>query len=387
MTHHNILPMADLVLDMAEHTSTHQSISNILRRLGKGESAANLNVTSIRCALERLEASTDSFWGAFEATTCVYQRQRLEVKCQLLQLIYPAFETKCRQLRMTAAPRLETLWRVYLPLAEWVVGQRRRFLGDVFVLGINGAQGSGKSTLCALLQVILEVGFSQRVVALSIDDFYLTRAERQHLAEQVHPLFITRGVPGTHDVTLAIKVLKSLKSAHHASSTPLPTFDKALDDRLPEKEGPIFQGRPDIVLFEGWCVGAQPEPEQRLARPINTLEIEEDVDGVWRRYVNQALGKQYAQLFGLLDALFLLKIPEFKAVYALRLEQEQQLAHALSERHPETSTRQAMSVRELQRFIMHFQRLTEYMLDEMPMRADLVLEIDEHRQFLKARRK
>jgi D-glycerate 3-kinase len=360
-------------------TSTHQSISDILRQLGEGgRGAGNLNTTTIRCALERLESSTDSFWGALEATTCV------EVKCQLLQLIYPAFETKCRQL-MTAAPRLETLWRVYLPLAEWVVGQGRRFLGDVFVLGINGAPGSGKSTLCALLQVILEVGFNQRVVTLSIDDFYLTRAERQHLAAQVHPLFITRGVPGTHDVALAIKALELLKSANRASSTPLPAFDKALDDRLPEKEGPIFQGRPDIVLFEGWCVGAQPEPAQRLARPINTLEIEEDADGVWRRYVNQALGSQYARLFSLLDALFLLKIPTFKVVYAQRLEQEQQLAQALRGGHLETSARQAMSARELQRFIMHFQRLTEYMLDEMPKRADLVLEIDEHRQFLKAR--
>jgi D-glycerate 3-kinase len=222
---------------------------------------------------------------------------------------------------------------------------------------------------------------------LSIDDFYLTRSERQYMADHVHPLFITRGVPGTHDVVLAIKVLKSLGSANQDSLTPLPTFDKALDDRLPEKKWPIFQGRPDIILFEGWCVGARPEPDQHLTKPINVLEAEEDADGVWRRHVNQALGGQCAQMFGLLDALLLLKIPAFKVVYAQRLEQEQQLAQAHQEGQVETVARQTMSARELQRFIMHFQRLTEYMLDEIPGRADLILEMDEHRQFKRARKR
>jgi D-glycerate 3-kinase len=92
-------------------------------------------------------------------------------------------------------------------------------------------------------------------------------------------------------------------------------------------------------------------------------------------------------MFGLLDALLLLKIPAFKVVYAQRLEQEQQLAQALQEGRVETVARQTMSARELQRFIMHFQRLTEYMLDEIPGRADLILEMDEHRQFKRARKR
>lgn len=366
---------------MAEYTSTHRFISDIIQQLEQG-GVAHFDANT-RQALEYLEGLTNRFWGAPEAIIPV--RQRLRVKCQLLPRIYPTLKAKCQQLKI-AVPRLEVLWKIYLPVAEWVVEQGERFPKEVFVLGVTGAQGSGKSTLCTLLQIILEIGFGQQVAILSIDNFYLTQTERQHLADQVHPLFLTRGVPGTHDVALAIKVLQSLKAANPGTLTPLPIFDKALDDRLPQEKWPIFQGRPDIILFEGWCVGARPEPEQCLARPINSLEAEEDANGIWRGYVNQVLGEQYAQLFGLLEALLLLKIPAFKVVYAQRLEQEQQLAQALREGQVEApSARRTMSMRELQRFIMHFQRLTESMLNEIPKRADLILNLDAHRQFQSAR--
>ncbi|BAW80663.1 kinase-like protein [Candidatus Nitrosoglobus terrae] len=358
--------------------SIYPSISNILHQLGRKE--RNFNDHTIRYALERLEAATDNFWGTYAN---IYHK--LEQKCQQLQCVYPVFEAKCQQLGITIDPQV--IWRVYLPLAEWVVEERKRVLKDVFILGINGAQGSGKSTLCALLQVILETGFSQRAVSVSIDNFYLTRSERQRLAAEVHPLLITRGVPGTHNVVLAISIFKSLKAARPNSSIRLPIFDKALDDQLPEEKELIFQGRPDIVLFEGWCVGARPEPDHQLARSINRLEAEEDPDGVWRYYVNRALGRQYAQLFSLLDKLLLLEIPEFKVAYAQRLEQEQQLARRLLKEGGANSARRIMDTDELKRFIMHFQRLTEYMLDEMSVRADLVLKINADRQFLKARKR
>ncbi|ADE15829.1 kinase-like protein [Nitrosococcus halophilus Nc 4] len=359
---------------MSEQMSMDYSISSILRLVGKGKRMGTLDARA-RHVLEQLEICTDRFWGVSESS----YTQRLETKCQLLPLVYSAFEARCQQLQL--APPLELLWRVYLPLAQWVVAQGERISKEVFVLGVNGAQGSGKSTLCSLLQVILEAGFSQRVAILSIDDFYLSRAERQHLADQVHPLLITRGVPGTHDVPLAIEILKFLQGANQEASTPLPVFDKGLDDPLPREEWPTFQGKPDVILFEGWCVGAKPEPEQRLARPVNALEAEEDLKKVWRGYVNQVLGNQYSRLFGLLDGLLFLKIPEFKVVYTQRLEQEQQLAQALRQGWVGRAGRRAMSMPELRRFIMHFQRLTEYLLEEMPGRADLVLEIDEHRQF------
>ncbi|HEY6815729.1 MAG TPA: P-loop NTPase fold protein, partial [Croceibacterium sp.] len=58
------------------------------------------------------------------------------------------------------------------------------------VIGINGAQGSGKSTLCGFLEALL-VEHNLRTVTLSLDDLYLTRAERLELAAHLHPLFAT----------------------------------------------------------------------------------------------------------------------------------------------------------------------------------------------------
>ncbi|WP_255210702.1 hypothetical protein [Methylogaea oryzae] len=170
------------------------------------------------------------------------------------------------------------------------------------MLGINGGQGSGKSTLCEFLRLILEQGFGLRVAGLSIDDIYKTRAEREQLAKTVHPLLLTRGVPGTHDVELGLGVIDALKQAEAGDSVAIPSFDKARDDRRQLDEWPRFRGKADVVVFEGWCVAAKPQDEIELAQPVNRLEAEEDADGRWRRYVNQQLQGAYTELFGRLDA-------------------------------------------------------------------------------------
>ncbi|ABA57017.1 hypothetical protein [Nitrosococcus oceani] len=362
---------------MSELIEADELVFDVLRRLGEGKKFVDLDAHA-HLLLKRLERDTGRFWGASRTTTCT--QQRLATKCRLLPLIYPTFKARCQQLRLNPPP-LETLWRIYLPLAHWIIMQRARNSKEVLVLGISGAQGSGKSTLCGLLQIILEAGFDQRTAILSMDDFYLSQTERLRLADQVHPLFQTRGVPGTHDVSLAMEILTSVKRADPDTVTLLPVFDKAMDNPLPREKWTAFQGKPAIILFEGWCVGARPEPAPRLTKPVNILEAREDQEGAWRHYVNGMLENEYAQLFGLLDALLFLEIPTFEVVYRQRLEQEQQLAQALRHGQSNREERRAMSASELRRFIMHFQRLTEYLLDEMPGRADLVLEIDEHRQF------
>ncbi|ADJ29382.1 kinase [Nitrosococcus watsonii] len=353
-------------------------VAHVLRRLGKGAKFGDLDARA-RLLLKQLERKTGQFWGASE-TAATYTQQLLTTKCHLLPLIYPAFKARCRQLRLNPPP-LATLWRIYLPLAQWLVMQREKNPKETFVLGVSGAQGSGKSTLCGLLQIILEAGFDQRTAILSIDDFYLSQTERRRLADQVHPLFRTRGVPGTHDISLAMEILTSLKEVNQSTVTSLPVFDKATDNPLPREKWIAFQGKPAIILFEGWCVGARPEPEPRLVKPMNTLEAEEDREGTWRHYVNRMLENEYAQLFGLLNALLFLEIPTFEVVYRQRLEQEQQLAQLLQQRQGSKEDRRTMSPSELRHFIMHFQRLTEYLLDEMPGRADLVLKIDDYRRF------
>lgn len=288
----------------------------------------------------------------------------------------PLFAEKCRELRIDAELPATALERVYLPLAVWLA--QRKPTGQTLVVGINGGQGSGKSTLCALLQLILRQGFGLNVAGLSLDDFYLTRAERRQLADGVHPLLLTRGVPGTHDVALALRVLAALKSAQSGDRVTIPVFDKARDDRCPPDQWRNVHGPVDVIIFEGWCVAAKPEDEAALRLPVNALEAEEDRDGRWRRYVNTRLQGEYAALFAQLDVLLMLKVPSLEHVFQWRCLQEEKLAAGL--RDPAQPATHLMDAAAIRRFIMHYERITRHMLAEMPERADLTLLVDEAHQ-------
>jgi D-glycerate 3-kinase len=252
---------------------------------------------------------------------------------------------------------------VYLPLADWLNQQHQN---GMRIIGINGAQGSGKSTLCRLLALLLQQGFNKSVAVLSLDDFYLTREQRRKLTESIHPLLQTRGVPGTHDVDLAIATLKALKNGLPVT---LPCFDKSQDDRASESAWPAIRHSADVVLFEGWCVGALPQTAAQLVKPVNSLEAQQDAQGIWRQYVNTKLAGEYQSLFALLDVLLMLKVPSFDKVYDWRALQESKL-------------QQGMDSEQLHYFIMHYERLTRYMLDEMPQRADRVLQIGDDHQIV-----
>lgn len=251
---------------------------------------------------------------------------------------------------------VEAYWQ---PLADRIATETKRPL----VVGINGAQGSGKSTLCLFLeQLLAERGLN--AVTISLDDLYLTRSERAALAAETHRLFVTRGVPGTHDVAHGEAILHDLAAG---SDTFLPAFDKATDDRDSLSRGPVR--KVDVLLFEGWCVGAVPQPAEALREPVNRLEAEEDPDGEWRREVNRRLATDYAELFAQIDLLVMLKVEDFSAVRANRALQEQKLAA----RNPIGTA--IMDGPALDRFLMHYERLTRWMLQEMPARADVLIEI------------
>ena len=234
------------------------------------------------------------------------------------------------------------------------------------VVGLCGAQGSGKSTLAAGLAARFD-----RAVTLSLDDLYLDRAAREELARRVHPLLATRGVPGTHDPWLGVEVLSALSQGQ---SVALPRFDKAHDDRAPHEKWPVVDAGCELIIFEGWCVGAHPQNEQDLVLAVNTLEAEEDSDGRWRRFVNDALGSSYQQLFAFIDMLVLLAAPDWDTVLDWRIEQEHQLRAA------NPGGRGVMDDDAVARFVSHYERLTRHILAEMPDRADLVLQLDERRE-------
>ena len=258
----------------------------------------------------------------------------------------------------------------YRQLAAWMALRERGQCGSI--VGINGGQGSGKSTAAAFLKDELLSAHGVRAVVLSLDDFYLPRADRERLALEVHPLFATRGVPGTHDVRLGIDTLDKLRELRKGESLALPQFSKADDDRIPASLWSSITGPVDIVLFEGWCVGTPPQSSAELAEPVNALEANEDADGRWRHIVNEQLRTAYADWFSRLDALVFLRVPDIDCVRRWRWQQEQDTASAADSKATGLQSRT-----QLERFIQHYERLTTHALRVLPERADVLLTLGE----------
>lgn len=252
--------------------------------------------------------------------------------------------------------------RVVRPLAT-EVEQRYGPHNRVPVIGIAGSQGSGKSTLVRFLTEL--VGGS---VALSLDDFYLTARRRQLLAGDVHPLFGTRGPPGTHDVDLARQTILRLQQSNSHQTTKIPVFAKDLDDRLPTRQWRVWRGRPSVIFFEGWCVGCPPQSATQLLQPINSLERAEDGDLAWRSAINEQLRGPYRNLFKALDALVFLKVPGMRQVLAWRAKAG--AAHVAGRSATKLETDAGFK-----RFVAHYERLTRHMLEVMPETADAVIHV------------
>jgi D-glycerate 3-kinase len=257
----------------------------------------------------------------------------------------------------------EVVERLHRPLAARIAAAARA-RGPGLRVGICGAQGSGKTTSVRVLELLLaQEGL--RAVILSLDDLYLPHADRERLARETHPLLATRGVPGTHDVTLGVDLLQRLGQA---GTIVIPRFDKASDDRAPAATWTPVAGPADVILFEGWCVGARPQGQAALVRPVNALEREADADGRWRAYVNAALAGPYRPLFEPLDLFVLFAAPSFESVLAWRTEQEHKLRARLG-------PAAGMSDAELAVFIAHYERLTRHILAEAPARADVLISL------------
>jgi D-glycerate 3-kinase len=251
------------------------------------------------------------------------------------------------------------------PLADRA-GRLRQVRRRTAVIGLCGPQGSGKSTIAAATVRLLEAR-GRSAVALSLDDFYLTRDARQRLAREVHPLLATRGPPGTHDPAMAGFAIEQLRTRGKVT---LPVFDKAADTRKPRGQWPTVASPVDVIIFEGWCVGARAQGLAALAQPVNDLERDEDPQGIWRTYVNDQLDGPYQELFAKLHDLVLLQAPGFEVVAGWRAEQEAKLR---------ARTGQGMDEAELARFVAHYERLTRWILSEMPERANWVVPLDAER--------
>jgi D-glycerate 3-kinase len=256
--------------------------------------------------------------------------------------------------------------RLHVPLAARIA-EAGRAHGPGLRVGICGPQGSGKTTSARVLEQLLTAD-GLRAVILSLDDLYLPLAARRRLAAEVHPLLLTRGVPGTHEIPLGLDLLDALAKP---GRTIMPRFDKASDDRLPPERWTPLQGPFDVILFEGWCVGARPQAPAALRRSVNALERQSDPERIWRTYANTQLAGPYQALFADFGLLVMFKVPSFAVVRGWRQEQEHKLP------------KPGMSDTEIAVFIQHYERLTRHIQAEMPGRADVVVRLGRDRSVRK----
>ena len=265
----------------------------------------------------------------------------------------------------------------FIPIADEI---HQQVTATPFFFAINGCQGSGKSTLANFLASFLQQTHGYKVAVLSLDDFYLSQNERNQLADKVHPLFKTRGVPGTHNISLLTHTLDCLA---RRETIALPRFNKALDNPTADSLWPKITSA-DIIIFEGWCWGTHPQEEHDLLSACNALEHTYDSEGIWRRYANQQLKQHYVPLYDYMNHWLMLQAPSFSCVAEWRWQQEQQLA-----KQNTTSNRgmQIMSQPQISQFVQYFERLTEHSLHTLPAWCDTLLALDHDRQITTLRKK
>ena len=256
----------------------------------------------------------------------------------------------------------------YIPLAE-EIRLHQLSAENTYFVGINGSQGSGKSTLSEFLKDYLSETYAMNVVVMSLDDFYFSRIERQIVAADVHHLFKTRGVPGTHNMSQAKNVLHALKNNQ---DTTIPRFNKATDNPHPTSNWTKVSCDIDVVIFEGWCWGVEPQSIEQLEQPANEFEAIEDTDADWRNHANLQLSLYYKPLYSFMDKWVMLKAPSFEDIYKWRLEQEQKLIATITN----DDKSGIMNEQQIQRFIQHYQRLTEHALATLPNSCDHVFELN-----------
>ena len=247
-----------------------------------------------------------------------------------------------------------------------------------YFICLTGGQGSGKTTMSEFIQLVLNEFCNKRTVGFSIDDLYKTQEERKKLADEIHPLCEVRGMPGTHDMSLGFDLLESLSKANNSSKTAIPAFNKPLDKHYPKNEWKVFRGKPDFIFFDAWCGGVKPISEDNWDPPVNKLEEEMDPKGAWSKWSNQELSGDYQKFFSLIDLLILIRVPSMEHVFQSRWLQEQTLEKNTS--NPEMLDK-IMTQEEVYRFVMHYERLTRHILEDMPNYCDILIDRDESFNF------
>ena len=263
-----------------------------------------------------------------------------------------------------------------IPISFWIAKKTDK--KQPLIIGLAGGQGSGKTTISSILTLILQKYFKLNVFKVSIDDFYKTRRDRKLLSKNKHPLLMTRGVPGTHDIDLMLNFFKKIKDKNF-KSLQIPKFNKSIDDRFPKRLWYKIKSKPDIVIFEGWCVGAKAQSSSQLKKSINSLEKIYDKDARWRGYVNSQLKTKYKTLFSQLDELLFLKAKNFNLLREWRLKQERKLRAQTKNK----KNLKIMNSGDIISFMQTYQRITQQMFKDALKSSSIIMNLNINHQIEK----
>ena len=263
-----------------------------------------------------------------------------------------------------------------IPVSHWI--SKKIYKKKPLIIGLAGGQGSGKTTISSILSIILKKYFKLSVFIVSIDDFYKTRKDRKILSRKKHALLMTRGVPGTHDINLILNFFKKIRSKKF-KRLEVPKFNKAIDDRYNKNLWYKIKSKPDIIIFEGWCVGAKAQKVNQLKKPINSLEKVYDKGGKWRVYVNNQLKNKYNKLFNQLDGLLYLKAKNFNLLRQWRLKQERKLLVQTKNK----KNLKIMSSGEVINFMQTYERITQQMFKDTLKSSSIIMNLNINHQIEK----
>ena len=265
------------------------------------------------------------------------------------------------------------LKKFLIPFCFWLESKINK--QKPFILGLAGGQGTGKTTVTSIVKIILTKYFNLKVFKISIDDFYKTRKERLVLSKKIHPLLMTRGVPGTHDTKMISKFFKEVKK-NKFTKIRVPKFDKSVDDRSSKNKWYKLSAKPDVIILEGWCVGARAQSRSQLKKSINSLERTKDFNLKWRKFVNLKLQREYKNIFSQLNSLIYLKAKNFKILQQWRIKQEKKLWLNSKKK----KNLKIMSKGDVINFMQTYQRITQNMFKNMPKYASIILNLNSNHQ-------
>lgn len=230
---------------------------------------------------------------------------------------------------------------------------------------IAGSQGSGKSSLSKLIKLYLEKFCYKSVVIISMDDFYLSKNQRTQLSKNIHPLFLTRGVPGTHDLELMNKKIKQIFNKEFPIY--LPIFDKVSDSRKKTYKKIL---KADVVIFEGWCAGARPVDQNYLQKNFNNLEKHKDKNFIWRNSYNRYLN-EYQKLFSQFNFFIYFQFNQWDHVLNWKYKQELELR----------DKKKDLGLKKyLREFIQYYEKVSKWMHLKVPKYCNILIKLDAHQK-------